>query len=94
MNDQKVADRALGLLVPKLAFVSETPLLPTESSEKFEEFSTTLGKGLNTKNIVEDLLAIDRRSGPGLRSHRRDAFARDQANPSPSRCRRRFNNHR
>jgi hypothetical protein len=62
MNDQKVPDRALGLLVPKLAFVSETPLLPTESREKFEEFSTTLGKGLNTKNIVEDLLAIDIRA--------------------------------
>src|SRR5712675_516189 len=62
MNEKEVADRSLGLLVPKLAFISETPLLQTESIEEFEVFSSTLGKGLNTKNIVEDLIAVDIRA--------------------------------
>jgi hypothetical protein len=62
MSKTKDADRELALLAPKLRFISKTPLLPTESVEEFEEFSTMLGKGLNTKNIVQDLLAIDARA--------------------------------
>lgn len=62
MNDRKKPDRSLSVLVPKLSFIAETPLLPTESVEEFDEFSTTLGKRLNPKNIVEDLMAIDIRA--------------------------------
>jgi hypothetical protein len=37
-------------------------LLATESTGEFKKFSAALGKGLNTKNIVEDMLAIDVRA--------------------------------
>ena len=62
MHDERKSGRELGLLVPKLGFISETPLFPTESAEKFEEFSAALGKGLDTRTLVEDLLAIDVRA--------------------------------
>ena len=62
MSKEKASGRELGLLVPKLGFISETPLLATESEAEFEQFSEALGKGLNTQDVVEDMIAIDIRA--------------------------------
>jgi len=62
MDEENESGRELGLLVPHLKFISKTPLLATESAGEFKKFSAALGKGLNTRNIVEDMLAIDVRA--------------------------------
>jgi hypothetical protein len=67
MSEEKASGRELGLLVSKLGFISETPLLTTESKAEFEQFSAALGNGLNTQNVVEDMHARHRCSCIGRR---------------------------